>query len=418
MHKILFCIFSLLFQFVHPIKTQEDHKLLFVQILFRHGDRAPINLYPNDPNSESFWTEGLGKLTMLGRKQHYALGKFLREMYGNFTTSSPNEVNVTSSDVDRCIKSAETNLASFFKPTSEWQFDKNLEWQPISIFYIPKLQDKYLETESYCPKAFAEQNLVLHSPDGQAFLARHKAMFENLTVNSGSPITDWTSASFLHDTLFIEKKYNLTIPAWASPYWKELENVADLSFYWSFNSPLLHRLRAGPLLQNMIQMMEEKIAGKIPLLKFQIYSAHDTNIAVMLDALSLYNMKQPPYCAALLLELHQLANGKNAVRLLYQNSTEPEKEIQTPRTLILEGCTEFCPLDFFINFTQKLIPSDWEKECQLNKSFIEKLKEKNITIGLFLASISLIIVLTSIYSIWRFYSRNRDKYSYHLMPLS
>lgn len=44
---------------------------------------------------------------------------------------------------------------------------------------------------------------------------------------------------------FFQKKYNLTIPAWADPYWKELENVADLSFYWSWNSPLLHRLRAG-----------------------------------------------------------------------------------------------------------------------------------------------------------------------------
>lgn len=104
---------------------------------------------------------------------------------------------------------------------------------------------------------------------------------------------------------------------------------------------------------------------------------HDTNIAVVLDALNLYNMKQPPYCASLLFELHELAGGEKAVRILYQNSSQPEKEIQAPHTLILEGCTEFCPLKYFINFTKDLIPDDWEKECQLDKSFIEKIQDKS-----------------------------------------
>ncbi|XP_035227650.1 testicular acid phosphatase homolog isoform X1 [Stegodyphus dumicola] len=412
-------LYATVYLFIYLLKSseaKEDTKLLFVQILFRHGDRAPINLYPNDPNPESFWLEGLGKLTMLGRKQHYAVGKFFRLLYENFTTSSPLEIDVISSANDRCIKSAETNLASFYAPSSKWQFDKHLKWQPISISYIPKSEDKYLETESYCPRASVEEENVVNSPGGQAFIAKHKEMFENLTYYSGTSITDWLSASYFHDTIFIEKKYNLTVPSWVEPFWDELETVADLSFFWTFNSPLLHRLRAGPLLQKIIEKMNLKLSGDIPDQKVQIYSAHDTNIAVVLAALNLFNMKQPPYCSSLLFELYE-KNGKNVIRLLYLNSTNPEKEMQTPHVLKIEGCSEFCPLDYFISYTKNLIPGDWEQECELDKSFIEKVKEKNITIALFVAMIGVTIIVMTVYAVWRFHIR-KDKYSYHLMPMS
>ena len=44
------CLFSLLFADA------------FLKI-FRHGDRTPIHLIPNDKNTEDDWPEGLGQLT-------------------------------------------------------------------------------------------------------------------------------------------------------------------------------------------------------------------------------------------------------------------------------------------------------------------------------------------------------------------
>ncbi|XP_054712637.1 prostatic acid phosphatase-like isoform X2 [Uloborus diversus] len=393
--------------------AKEDSKLLFVQILFRHGDRAPITLYPNDPNPESIWSEGLGRLTMLGRRQQYALGKLFRRMYQNFTTSSPLEIEVVSSDSDRCLRSAETNLASFFAPDATWQFDESLDWQPLPVHYIPKNVDKFLEVDSDCPQAFAEQERVRQTPEAQKFLEEHKDMFENLTYYSGTPITEWRSASDFHDVLFIERKYNLTIPSWAEPYWEELRYVSDLSFFWSFNSPLLHRLRAGPLIQKIIEMMNKKISGDLPNQKIQVYSAHDTNIAVVLDALNLFNFKAPPYCSTLIFELHEMSDGINAMRLLFLNSTEPEKEMQPPHVLILNGCTEFCPLSYVINYTKALMPDDWEKECKVKESFIQQVKDQVVIIVL--AVIAVVIILLSA---WKLCSRNRDKYSYHPMPMS
>ncbi|GFU28551.1 testicular acid phosphatase homolog [Nephila pilipes] len=389
--------------------SKENTKLLFVQILFRHGDRAPIELYPNDPNPASVWPEGLAKLTQLGKRQHYALGKFFRSMYENFTTSNPLEVNVISSEVDRCLKSAETNLASFYAPTSQWSFDTQFKWQPISIHYIPKDDDKYLETDSYCPRATQEQENVIKSPEGQRVIQEHEFMFKNLTFYSGNSIENWTTASYFHDVIYIEKKYNLSVPTWVEPFWDELINVSNLSFFWSFNSPLLHRLRAGPLLQRIIQKMNNKINGDIPDLKFQIYSAHDTNIAVVLDALNLYNMKAPPYCSSLLFELHEMSSGDKTVRLLYQNSSKPEEKIDPPHVLILEGCTEYCPLDYFINYTSPLMPEDWDTECQLDKSFVDKIKEKQVTVVWFFLLAAVVIATMSIYVLWRIYSRRQDK---------
>ncbi|XP_055947727.1 prostatic acid phosphatase-like [Argiope bruennichi] len=404
-HLLFFLLWGLL---IGPAFSEEN-KLLFVQIVFRHGDRAPIDLYPNDPNPPSVWPEGLAALTTLGKKQQYALGKYFRSRYSNFTTSSPLEVKVISSEADRCLKSALTNLASFYAPDSEWSFDKSLPWQPISVHYLPKKQDKYLETDSDCPRAVEEQQKVIQSHEGQRILKEHEEMFRNLSVYSGYPIANWTKASYLHDVLSIEKKYNLTVPTWVEPYWDELTNVSNLSFFWSYNSPLLHRLRAGPLIQRIIANMDAKINGMITNLKFQIYSAHDTTIAVVLDALNLFNMIAPPYASALLFELFEMPDGVKTVRMLYQNSSKPEEKIDPLQILILEGCSEFCPLDFFINFTSPLIPEDWDRECQLDKTFVEKIQERKVTIGWFLILIAVVMAVMSIFLLWRMYSRRQDK---------
>ncbi|KAF8795685.1 Testicular acid phosphatase like protein [Argiope bruennichi] len=357
-------LFILLWGLLIGPAFSEENKLLFVQIVFRHGDRAPIDLYPNDPNPPSVWPEGLAALTTLGKKQQYALGKYFRSRYSNFTTSSPLEVKVISSEADRCLKSALTNLASFYAPDSEWSFDKSLPWQPISVHYLPKKQDKYLETDSDCPRAVEEQQKVIQSHEGQRILKEHEEMFRNLSVYSGYPIANWTKASYLHDVLSIER---------------------------------------------IIANMDAKINGMITNLKFQIYSAHDTTIAVVLDALNLFNMIAPPYASALLFELFEMPDGVKTVRMLYQNSSKPEEKIDPLQILILEGCSEFCPLDFFINFTSPLIPEDWGRECQLDKTFVEKIQERKVTIGWFLILIAVVMAVMSIFLLWRMYSRRQDK---------
>jgi hypothetical protein len=59
----------------------ETKYLLYSHVIYRHGDRAPISLYPNDRNNASLWPRGLSQLTEIGMGQHFDLGNFIRNRY-------------------------------------------------------------------------------------------------------------------------------------------------------------------------------------------------------------------------------------------------------------------------------------------------------------------------------------------------
>ncbi|GFR10041.1 testicular acid phosphatase homolog [Trichonephila clavata] len=343
--------------------SKDDSTLLFLQILFRHGDRAPLKLYPNDPNTEEAWPEGLGQLTVLGKKQNYQVGKYLRFMYGDFITSDPNEVMVNSSESRRCRMSALASVASFYSPQGWWKFDQDFEWQPIAVNYLPQRNDKYLNFRSFCPQATLETLKVMESREVREYLQKHKNMLDDLLRITGVQTCGRWNIILLYDTLFIEKKYNLTIPKEIEPYWNEFEELALTALQWAYGSPEIVRLRAGPLLQNIIENMNRKVAGDMPKRKVQMYCSHDVIISALLLAMNITDVPRPPYAATLLIELHQMPDHTKSVRLLYLNSSNPEQEIEQPHLLYLDGCTEFCPLQQFIESTRHMIPEDWSKEC-------------------------------------------------------
>lgn len=61
---------------------QGDERVRFAAVLYRHGDRTPVETYPTDPwRNESIWPVKFGELTNIGKQQHYALGQWLRKRY-------------------------------------------------------------------------------------------------------------------------------------------------------------------------------------------------------------------------------------------------------------------------------------------------------------------------------------------------
>ena len=135
----------------HDIST-----LKLVQLVHRHGDRAPVAFPANDPyNDIAYWPEGIGELTSKGKYRMYRLGQFVRQEYDSYLGNkySPREVYARSSSSHRCVESLSTLLAGAYPPKhnpwiSNTSSDSDLAtlWQPIPIeTFIPQKEDLVLE---------------------------------------------------------------------------------------------------------------------------------------------------------------------------------------------------------------------------------------------------------------------------------
>ena len=131
----------------HDIST-----LKLLQIVHRHGEKAPQWFTPNDPfKNESFWTEGIGQLTIKGKYRMYELGQFIRQEYHSYLGDnySASEVYARSSITDRCIESTSVLLSGAYPPIPKaWQWSQGSNatlgnvWQPILIqTFTPKSDD-------------------------------------------------------------------------------------------------------------------------------------------------------------------------------------------------------------------------------------------------------------------------------------
>ncbi|XP_015923707.2 lysosomal acid phosphatase [Parasteatoda tepidariorum] len=300
-----------------------------------------------------------------GRRQHYHLGRRFREIYKDFFTTKPTEVDALSNRNPRCLSSAESNFASFFSPKPRWQFEEGLSWQPIPIISIPFVLDEYIGNPEECPafqKALIKQ---LNTPSNKAFNAKHKDLYDYLSRHSGAKIDNYLNVKDLYETLYIEEKYKMIIPDWLSSVLDEVRHVYNNVFVHAFNSTEIQRLRAGPLLGIINNMFEEKMNGTLPELKFRTYSAHDDNIAVVLAALDLLTNRMIPYCSTLIFELYTGPQDDPYIRLLFMNTLNYDKYDQVPEILTLPGCQEYCPYTKYLEITQPFAHLNFDNECQI-----------------------------------------------------
>lgn len=336
-------------------------------MIVRHGARTTISTYPNDPNNDYEYKEGSGQLTNLGKLQQYQLGKALRQRYSGYLTSNPREVVAKSSEKDRTIISGLCHLAGLYAPTEEWQFSEELHWQPIRILTSPPKTDALLYEGAICPEAKAEQHRIRNSPEGEAYRSQFTELFNYVTNHSGMTVDDWEMAADIFSTLKIEKMHNLIIPEWVTDeVYQQLERIFHDSFSLSYNSSKVQRLRAGVLIGEILKHMQEKSRGELNNhTKVFTYFSHDANIAAFLNALKIFNGRAPPFCAAILVEYHEI-HESSCVKVFYSNSSNPAVGEQHINLMTLPDCQqECCPLETFANIMHPLIPIDWKTECEL-----------------------------------------------------
>ncbi|XP_062918336.1 lysosomal acid phosphatase-like isoform X2 [Mobula hypostoma] len=343
--------------------------LRFVNLIYRHGDRSPIQAYPADPYTEKDWPEGFAQLTVVGMKQHYALGQYLRHRYNTFLNSSydRHEVYVQSTDIDRTLMSAQVNLAGLYHLQGHQVFHPDLRWQPVPVHTVPVEQDKFLKFPlKNCPRFQKLLEETMNSREVREKIQKNTDFLNMVSNNTKMKVTmhnEWE----VYDTLFCEKTHNFTLPSWAThevmARMRELNDFGMEVFFQLHKTQEKSRLQGGVLLKRILQNINQAVNESTPMpsLKLIMYSAHDVTLIALQMALNVYNYIIPPYASCFMFELYEEDDRSFTLDMYFRNQSDSE-----PHLLTLPNCTEHCPLQDFIRITKHLIADNWEEECKIS----------------------------------------------------
>nr|CAD7452092.1 unnamed protein product [Timema tahoe] len=388
-----------------------------VHRFFRHGDRTPLETYPNDPYNavDIYWPEGLGQLTevnkkhtslvnisaadipsvvcllQVGREQQYVLGQHLRSRYSDLLPEvySYKDLYVKSEDSDRCVMSAECNLFALYPPLYNTSSGNNIIFQPIPIHTVPASQDPVSTEHLLWDNTSSGKNIVfqpipIHTvsdsqdPIYNAWaicdmylkgyeLIKQSAVYkciDNVTQNVRDAVKEYAgSTKFnagIYDILLIEDLHNLTLPNWTAKYYPEPLQAIN-QFYWYLGvagTKELQKVAIGSFLNEMVVNMVAKKNGTLsPDRKMFLYPGHDYTISDTFLALDIYDGVRAPYASFASIEL-RLKNNSHYVLITYSNSTTQE-----PYIMKLPNCDELCPFDTFLKIVQPMLVTDFSSEC-------------------------------------------------------
>lgn len=123
----------------------------------------------------------------------YKLGEYFHRRYSKVLGPkySPEKVYVLSTDYDRSIMSAQSNLAGLFKPGDEEIWMDGLKWQPIPVHTLPKQMDNILRPRygDRCPKYGVMYDYYMEkSPEALEMKSKYGKYFEYWEKKSGEKI--------------------------------------------------------------------------------------------------------------------------------------------------------------------------------------------------------------------------------------
>lgn len=377
--------------------SAEEGQLLFAHVIYRHGDRTPIDPYPNDPwKDPSHWSTGWGQLTNLGKFRHLQLGNWLRKRYSSLLseTYTNDEIYVRSTDVDRTLMSAESNLAGLYPPMGKDRWDPNIQWQPIPVHTVPESMDEVLAAKKSCPAFDYALKKYKHSDEYQAYNKSLEPVYEYVSANAGRKVDSLTTVQNIYSCLHIEEVNNFTLPEWTKKVYPEpLRSISARSFATKTITPVLARLKTGPLIQEMLQRFRNKDKNTLkPNRTVWVYSAHDTTIANVLNTLRLFDLHNPPFASCVMLELRKSTSGDEPyVSVYYKNTTEE------PEPMSIPNCGKRCPLSKMFTVYRDILPENWQRECEvsiLSLTYVEAdMNSSTSAIGIaFLIMVSVLVV--------------------------
>lgn len=214
-----------------------------------------------------------------------------------------------------------------------------------------------------CPRYYEALNEVFETTELKKVLAENEQLFEELSDITGMTIKTPDDVQSLYSTLRAESEFGLDLPDWTHKYYPDrLLPLTERSYIYNVYTDELKKLKAGPFLAKMIGEWKAKKEGNIKPRDRQIflYAGHDSTIVNVLAAIGVWEQQLPVYGIMAIFELLEVTEtGEWGIQIYLRNSAT-----SGAIPLSLPGCDHFCPLDKFVELTQKFIITDWKTECQ------------------------------------------------------
>ena len=332
-------------------------------VVFRHGDRTPVNGLPRDPN---VWSLGWGQLTPQGMARHYALGQAFRERYVDTygllnATYSRENIRIDSTDVDRTFQSAQSNLLGIY-PEGPLKTSDGRNVQVFPIHSVAIQNDWLLRPWDNCPRYQEHRQTFYASEEYAAKVQENKDFIARMSQITGLDVqlSKWYE---LYDPLFVElQEGRKWLPGITMDDFNkilELDQWANLREF--SGTDVARRLVGGNLLREVLFAMEQKAAlashrsVHSPNPNLWMLSAHDTTLMSLLSALNIYDGTVPPYASHFVFELWVDAAGTHSVTMRFND-----------QPVNVGSCHGVCQFDEFrAMIHQRWMPtySDWKSLC-------------------------------------------------------
>ncbi|KAI1718749.1 histidine phosphatase superfamily (branch 2) domain-containing protein [Ditylenchus destructor] len=346
------------------------HTLQHVQVIFRHGERAPTTFitFPTDPPGiDSNFPYEHGEMTNNGIWQEFTLGSNLREEYGHlvdFTYRSsqvgePNyelmvfnfQLRIYSGLDNRTITSAQAMLASFLPPTGNQVWNSALLWQPIPTIAQPIIDHVSFGVFDHCP---AVRNSIANSDGYAAIFNSHIELVKELEVKTGLTIPNLYIFQMEYNVL----KELLPLPKWAkSPeFMEEVINVQN-DLHRRFIDLFLDSI-GGWHFDQLLGRMDESVDCRTKH-KMVFYSGHDTNIMTLGRFLNidLISSSLLTYGSYLSIELHE-RDKTHFVEMHFHPHLNGSKI-----KLNITNCPDPCRYSEFRSLGGRLTSQQWVSTC-------------------------------------------------------
>lgn len=355
-----------------------DNTLTIVHILFRHGFRNPTLTYENDPHKNHSWLGGLGALTNKGKIQMYELGTNLRKRYQKFFEKENFQTNliyIRSSDFERTMMSASVFMTGFYPPTKQTKWHPDLDWTPAAIHVIDRKFDNLMFQVVRCPLYNKEKKRYTNTEQELKIDKKYSNLYRDLTKLTGQNISNDKDVFFFYITLKVQEQHGLKIPNWLNyNYPKPIESIAIRAIELNTGTNVLKRLKAGFLIKDIIDNTKAKERNELnPDRDIFVYSAHDSTIINLLNALGVFDHELPDYGATVTVEGHVTSVGKTELRLFYFKNYG----VKNPIELHLPGCHSPCLMDEFLMTYDNIIPKrSMERECAVDEETMGQEEDK------------------------------------------